>query len=65
MRLDLLDVLFVQTRQFALASMRAQQLIDLGINGLGIPTFGSSDEQRHPCGQGGNGSPAERTRRKS
>jgi hypothetical protein len=62
MRLDLLDILFVQTCQFASRfSMRAQQLIDLGMNGLGVPVLGSGDEQSyHPRCQGGNCSPSER-----
>jgi hypothetical protein len=61
MRLDLLDILFVQARKFASRfTMRAQQLIDLGMNGLGVPVLGSSDEQRHhPRCQGGNRSPSE------
>jgi hypothetical protein len=61
MRLDLLDILFVQARKFASRfAMRAQQLIDLGMYGLGVPMLGSGDEQRHhPRCQGGNCSPSE------
>jgi hypothetical protein len=67
MSLYLFHVLFIQPSQFASRfSVSAQKLIDLGVNGLRVTMLGSGDEQgHHPCGQGGNGSPAERIRRKS
>jgi hypothetical protein len=64
MRLDRLGLLVIEPRQFAARpAFGTEQLVELGVDRLGVPVFRALDDQGHePGGDRGDGMPVEAAR---